>query len=58
MRILSILIQAAYILLAVLRLATAASSAAGAVVMIGAQERTVSYSFLLWGLALSIYLLL
>jgi hypothetical protein len=58
MRILSITIPAAYILLAVLRFATAASSAAGATGLIGAQERTMAYSFLLWTLALGIYLLL
>jgi len=57
MRILSIAIPTAYILLAVLRFATAASSAAGATGLIGAQERTMAYSFLLWTLALAIYLL-
>lgn len=58
MRILSIAIPATYILLAILRFATAASSAAGATVLIGTQERTMSYSFLLWAMALAIYLLL
>jgi hypothetical protein len=58
MRILSIAIPTAYVLLAILRLATAASSAAGAAVMIGAQERTMAYSFMLWTMALASYLLL
>jgi hypothetical protein len=58
MRILSIFIPVAYILLAILRFATAASSGAGGRVMIGAQERTMSYSFLFWTMALAIYLLL
>lgn len=54
-RILSMMIPATYIILAVLRLATASKSAAG--ILIGAQERTMSYSFLLWLLAFAIYLL-
>ncbi len=58
MRILSIFIPAAYVLLVILRFATAASSAAGAAVLIGTQERTMAYSFLLWIMALAIYLLL
>jgi hypothetical protein len=58
MRILSIAIPAAYILLAILRFATAASSAAGAAVLIGTQERTMAYSFLAWVTTLAIYLLL
>ncbi|HMN62358.1 MAG TPA: DUF998 domain-containing protein, partial [Anaerolinea sp.] len=41
MRILSIAIPAGYILLAVLRFATAASSAAGTAGLIGTQERTM-----------------
>lgn len=57
MRILSIVIPAGYILLAVLRFATAASSAAGAAGLIGTQERTMAYSFLAWVAALAIYLL-
>ena len=58
MRILSLAIPAAYVLLAIIRFATAASSAAGATVLIGTQERTMGYSFLLWTIALAIYLLL
>lgn len=58
MRIPSIAIPAAYILLAVLRFATAGSSAAGATMLIGAQERTMAFSFLLWVMALAFYLLL
>ena len=56
-RILSIAIPAAYILLALLRFATAASSSAGAAGLIGIQERTMAYSFLAWVIALAIYLL-
>ena len=57
-RILSIMIPSTYIILAVLRLATASTSSAGkATTLIGAQERTMGYSFLLWVLALAIYLL-
>jgi hypothetical protein len=58
MRILSIAIPAAYILLAILRFATAESSAAGAAVLIGAQERTMAYSFLVWVTALAMFLLM
>ncbi|MFZ5807678.1 MAG: DUF998 domain-containing protein [Chloroflexota bacterium] len=58
MRILSIAIPAAYVILAILRFAMAASSAAGAAVLIGTQERTMAYSFLLWTMALAIFLLL
>ena len=57
MRILSIAIPAGYILLAVLRFATAASSAAGTAGLIGTQERTMAYSFLAWVAALAFYLL-
>lgn len=57
-RILSIAIPVSYIMLAVLRFATATISSAGsAVPLVGAQERTMSYSFLLWVIALAIYLL-
>ena len=57
MRILSIAIPAGYVLLAVLRFATAASSAAGTAGLIGTQERTMAYSFLAWVAALAFYLL-
>jgi hypothetical protein len=58
-RILSIAIPVAYVLLAVFRFATASASSAGdAVSLVGAQERTMAYSFLLWVMALAIYLLL
>ena len=57
MRILSIAIPAGYILLAVFRFATAATSTAGAAGLIGTQERTMAYSFLAWVMALAIYLL-
>ncbi len=56
MRILSIAIPAAYVLLAAGRIASAASSPSAAAVMIGVQERTMAYSFLLWVMALAIYL--
>jgi hypothetical protein len=59
LRSLSIAIPAAYLLLAVLRFATASPPAGEtAVSAIGAQERTMAYSFLVWVLALAIYLLL
>jgi hypothetical protein len=59
LRILSIGIPASYILLAILRFATTASaSAEEAAALIGAQERTMVYSFLVWVMALAIYLLL
>ena len=58
MRILSVAIPAAYILLAILRLATAASSVAGTAVLIGAQERTMAYGLLLWTMALAVHFLL
>lgn len=57
MRILSIAIPATYLLLAIIRFATAAPSGEIAAVLIGAQERTMAYSFLLWTLCLAIYLL-
>jgi hypothetical protein len=57
-RLLSIAIPTGYVLLALLRFRTAGRSSSGeAAVMIGAQERTMSYSFLLWVMALAIYLL-
>lgn len=56
-RIFSIAIPASYILFAILRFATAKNSSPGEVVsLIGAQERTMSYSYLLWVFVLSIYL--
>jgi hypothetical protein len=58
LRLLSIAIPAGYIILAVLRFATAAQSSAGATGLIGSQERTMAYSFLVWVMALAIYLLL
>jgi hypothetical protein len=58
-RVLSIAIPVSYVLLAVLRLTTGASSPAGqAALLVGAQERTMVYSFLLWVMALAIHLLL
>jgi len=58
-RVLSIAIPSTYILLAILRFATVTTSSTGEVVsLIGAQERTMSYSFLFWVMALAIYHLL
>ena len=57
-RIISIAIPASYILLAVLRFATAAPAAGTAQLLVGAQERTMAYSFLLWVMALAVHLLL
>lgn len=57
-RIFSIAIPTAYILLASLRFVTAKSSSTGeASSLIGTQERTMSYSYLLWVFVLSIYLI-
>lgn len=56
-RIFSIAILAAFIFLASLRFATAKSSSTRErSSLIGAQERTMSYSYLLWVFVLSIYL--
>jgi hypothetical protein len=56
-RIFSIAIIAAYILLAIGRFATANDSTTGeAASLIGAQERTMSYSYLLWVFVLTLYL--
>lgn len=57
MRIISASIPAAYIFLAIIRFTTVKSSASGATTLIGTQERTMGYSFLVWVLALSIYIL-
>jgi hypothetical protein len=57
LRVLSISIPVSYVLLAILRFATAASaSTEEAASLIGSQERTMAYSFLLWVMALAIYL--
>jgi hypothetical protein len=56
LRILSIAIPVSYVLLAVYRFATAAAGETAS--LIGTQERTMSYSFLLWVIALAVYLLL
>ena len=54
----SIAIPILFVLLAVLRFATAKASSAGeGRTLIGSQERTMAYSYLLWILALSIYLM-
>lgn len=59
LRILSIGIPVSYVLLTLLRFAAAASSHPGGdMSLIGAQERTMAYSFLFWVLALVVYLLL
>jgi hypothetical protein len=56
LRVLSIAIPAGYVVLAALRFATATPE--NAVSLIGAQERTMAFSFLLWVMALAIDLLL
>lgn len=59
LRILSLAIPVSYILLAVLRFATAnTASTRETVSLVGMQERTMAYSFLLWVMILAIYLLL
>jgi hypothetical protein len=58
LRILSIAIPTSYIILTILRFATATSSASKPATMIGAQERTMAYSYLVWVAALAIHLLL
>ncbi len=59
LRILSVGIPVSYVLLAILRFTTVASaSAGGEAALVGAQERTMAYSFLLWVMALAIHLLL
>jgi hypothetical protein len=58
LRILSIAIPVTYVLLAVWRFATANTSLTGEVLsLVGMQERTMSYSFLVWVMALAMYLL-
>ena len=58
-RIFSIAIPVTYVLLVLLRFATVTTFSLGETAsLVGAQERTMSYSFLLWVMALSIYLLL
>jgi len=57
-RILSIAIPASYILLAVLRSARAAASGGNVPMLIGAQERTMAYSYLVWVMALAVRQLL
>lgn len=56
MRFVSMAIPVAYVLLATLRFATAASSNIGTPVLIGTQERTMAYSFLAWLIALAVHL--
>ena len=58
LRILSIGIPVSYIVLAILRFATVTPNIdGGGGTLIGTQERTMAYSFLLWVMALAIYLL-
>jgi hypothetical protein len=59
LRLFSIAIPVTYVILAVLRFASASRSSGGdSMSLIGAQERTMSYSFLLWVMALAIHLLI
>ncbi len=58
LRIVSIAIPVTYVLLAVLRFATVTTSSTGEVIsLVGVQERTMAYSFLLWVMALAMHLL-
>lgn len=57
LRVLSIIIPATYVLLAVLRFATAASAAASTSGLIGVQERSMTYGFLFWVIGLAIFIL-
>ncbi len=57
MRILSVAIPAAYVVLGILRFALAASFNSQDLVLIGSQERTMAYSFLVWVAGLAVYLL-
>jgi hypothetical protein len=57
LRVLSVAVPAAFVLLAILRFATAASDPGGASASTGAQERTMAYAFQLWLMALAAYLL-
>lgn len=56
MRTLSITIPSAYIVLAIIRFSIASNTATSNVVTVGVQERTMAYSYLLWIIALSVYL--
>lgn len=59
LRILSITIPVSYVLLAIARFMFASNSSTGqSVVLVGAQERTMSYTYLVWVLFLAINLLL
>jgi len=55
LRVFSIALPAAFILLAAVRLATAAPGTSES--MIGSQERTMAYAFYAWIIALAVYLL-
>lgn len=56
MRVISIAIPALYIILALIRFASAAISKGSAVVLIGVQERSMAYSFLAWVFCLALFL--
>jgi hypothetical protein len=57
-RVLSIAIPAAFVLLTVVRYATASTAASVAAgPMIGSQERTMAYAYFVWAMALAVYLL-
>jgi hypothetical protein len=59
LRVLSIGIPTSYVILAIVRFTAATSfPSAEAVSMIGAQERTMGFSFLFWVMSLAVYLLL
>lgn len=57
-RVISIALPATFVLLTIVRYATAATPAAiAAGSMVGSQERTMAYAFFLWVMALAVYLL-
>jgi hypothetical protein len=57
LRVLSAGIPVGYMALGGLRFAIATRSATAGVVMVGAQERTMEFSYLIWVMALALYLL-
>ena len=57
LRVLSVGIPVGWLALGALRFAIAARSATEDAVMVGAQERTMEYSYLIWVMALALYLL-
>lgn len=56
-RFFTIMFPVVFVLLAIIRLSTAKKSEKGSNTIIGSQERTMAYSYYLWVLVLSLYLL-